>query len=211
MAKTTAPLLGFGASGQIGKTMVYGSWRGRGYARRHVIPANPKTVEQEKTRNVFKYLVAVFKQGSADLQAPWIAAAKGRVLTGPNYIQKTNIPLLRGAADNTAFVGSPGANGGLTAESAVGAVVAHVLTVTITPPTLPVGWTVASGVLLALPKHDPATETNYISYTNVDSATPFTPNVTLPAGDYTWSAWLTYNKPDGSLAYGPSTQGVATS
>ena len=33
MAKTTAPLFGFGATGSLAKSIVFASWRGVGYAR----------------------------------------------------------------------------------------------------------------------------------------------------------------------------------
>ncbi len=50
MAKPKAPLFGLGASGQIGKAIVYGSWKGIDVAREYVVPANPKTAGQSTQR-----------------------------------------------------------------------------------------------------------------------------------------------------------------
>ncbi len=46
MAKLKAPLLSLGASGQIGKSIVYFPWKGIDCAREYVVPANPKTAGQ---------------------------------------------------------------------------------------------------------------------------------------------------------------------
>lgn len=46
MAKLSAPLFSFGASGQIAKALVYFSWKGLNVVRQHVIPANPKSTAQ---------------------------------------------------------------------------------------------------------------------------------------------------------------------
>ena len=50
MAKTRAPLFGFGASGKLGKALVFGTWKGLDVAREYVIPANPQTAAQTTQR-----------------------------------------------------------------------------------------------------------------------------------------------------------------
>lgn len=55
MAKTTAPLFGFGASGAIGQAIVFGTWKGINVARRYVVPANPQSSAQSVQRG---YLTA---------------------------------------------------------------------------------------------------------------------------------------------------------
>lgn len=50
MAKVTGPLQSFGASGQIAKSIVFGSWKGIAWVRRHVIPANPQSSGQGDIR-----------------------------------------------------------------------------------------------------------------------------------------------------------------
>lgn len=50
MAKLKAPLLSFGASGQIAKAIVYFNWKGLNVAREFVVPSNPKTTPQTTQR-----------------------------------------------------------------------------------------------------------------------------------------------------------------
>src|SRR3546814_12612164 len=84
MAKTTAPLLSFGADGQIAKTMVYSKWKGIPYVRRHVVPANPQTVAQQLTRTTFSQLREMWKIAPAIAQLPWDTFAIGRPFLGLN-------------------------------------------------------------------------------------------------------------------------------
>lgn len=50
MAKLKAPLLSLGASGAIGKSIVFFGWKGLDCVREYVIPANPKTDPQTTQR-----------------------------------------------------------------------------------------------------------------------------------------------------------------
>jgi hypothetical protein len=50
MAKVVSPLMGMKASGQLGKTLVYFSWKGINCVRTHVTPANPNTAGQQGAR-----------------------------------------------------------------------------------------------------------------------------------------------------------------
>jgi len=50
VAKLKAPLLSLGASGAIGKSLVYFGWKGLDVVREYVIPANPKTSAQTTQR-----------------------------------------------------------------------------------------------------------------------------------------------------------------
>jgi len=51
MAKLKAPLLSLGASGQLGKSIVFFPWKGLDVVREYVIPANPKTTAQTTQRD----------------------------------------------------------------------------------------------------------------------------------------------------------------
>jgi len=82
MAKTTAPLLSMGASGQIGKSIVASKWKGRPYMRRHVVPANPQPAPQSSTRDIFNTLGQIYKRAPALFTDPWSLFATGQVLTG---------------------------------------------------------------------------------------------------------------------------------
>ena len=50
MAKLKAPLLSLGASGAIGKSIVFFPWKGLNVAREYVVPSNPKTTGQTTQR-----------------------------------------------------------------------------------------------------------------------------------------------------------------
>ena len=50
MCKITGPMHSDGASGQFGKAMVFAGWKGIAYARKYVIPANPKSGDQGDQR-----------------------------------------------------------------------------------------------------------------------------------------------------------------
>ncbi len=50
MAKVKAPLFGLGASGQLGKSLVYFNWKGLDVVREYVEPANPNTAAQQTQR-----------------------------------------------------------------------------------------------------------------------------------------------------------------
>lgn len=58
MAKTTAPLFGFGASGKLADALVYSKWKGIDIARRYVVPANPNTSAQSTQRGYMTSAVA---------------------------------------------------------------------------------------------------------------------------------------------------------
>jgi len=212
VAKTTAPLLSFGASGQIAKTQVYSKWKGRPYVRRHVIPSNPRTSEQTLTRTAFTWLQAVYKLAPALISAPWDAYAKGIVMTGRNAFTKQNLPTLRPATDLSVMVMSPGALGGLPPTAAVATPGSGQLSVAVTAPSdIPVGWTVASAVVAVIKDQDPQTDADYATFAGSDVSSPYTVVLTgLDTVLYQVFAWLTWTRPDGLTAYSPSIQTSGT-
>lgn len=215
MAKTTAPLLSFGGSGQIGKTQVYASWRGVKYARRYVVPSNPNSTSQQATRGVFKWLTQVWKLLDPAAQTPWFVFAKGKPLTDRNAWIKSNLFDLRGTdlapvTVITSLMASPGANGGLALASAVSAdLTGHHLGVTVTPPTLPSGWAYVASHGIAMKQQNANTDAFYTSVYDTDAANPGALDFNMgAAGTYVFSAWAEYTKPDGSTAYSPSISGA---
>ena len=50
MAKLKGPLFSLGASQQLGKALVFFTWKGLNVVREYVIPSNPKTTLQKKQR-----------------------------------------------------------------------------------------------------------------------------------------------------------------
>jgi len=211
MAKVTAPLLSFEGSGQIAKTQVYAKWKGVPYVRRHVIPANPNTTGQQTTRNTFSYLNSIWKFGSTVLQAPWTAYAKGKPLTNRNAFQKFNMLAIRGAANNDAFVSSPGANGGVIASSiATADAGGQSATITLGVPAVPSGWTITDSYAVLLEEGTDVTTddpTTYEGSTGDDSGVV---TVAAKAGTFVATGFFEMTHPDGTVAYGKSLGSTVT-
>jgi hypothetical protein len=217
MSKVTAPLLGFGASGQIGKTQVYGSWRGVKYARRYVVPSNPRSGAQTQTRGVFDFLNQVWKLMPGAVQSVWTLYAKGKPFTNRNGVIAKNLSVLRGdsgspTADLAPMIVSPGVNGGLVAAGmSVTDATGHIATVTLVAPALPDGWAIVAEHALLITQQEAATGTAYQSYYGTDAVSPYAAPVnTGVAGTFAAFAWFEYTKADGSTAYGPSSYHAIT-
>jgi len=212
MPKTTAPLLSFDARGQIGKAQVYSSWKGRNYARRYTVPSNPQTSEQTITRNCFSFLQSVYKVAPPLFTAAWQAYVKGKVLTERNAFTKFNLPVLRGEADLTNFIFSPGALGGLPPASVTPTPGAGTLSLAITAPSvLPTDWTIQAAVGAAIRDQDPDTGVLF----NIEAGEDLTAAYVvafagLAAADWAWGAWLRWVRPDGLIAYSPALTGIST-
>lgn len=203
MAKVTAPLLSFGASGSLAKTIVASKWKGRPYMRQHVIPANPQSVDQTLTRDAFASAAAIWKIGGPLLRAPWERFAVGQVLTGRNKFQGNYVRENRGETDLLSWNISPGAKGGLPpltiTPSSPGV---NDINLALTNPTPPTGWTLTSAQGFAIRDQDPQTG---ILYTTVEDEDLAATNVLLPdlttAVLYVCGAWLKWAKPDTTVAY----------
>lgn len=215
MAKTTAPLLSFSAGGAIAKTQVYSRWRGVPYARRYVIPANPRSTGQVLTRDVFSNLNAMWKLAPTGLQAPWDLFATGQPFTGRNAWLSKNVKLLRSQADMSDFMFSPGAKGGTPPDSITVTAGSSELTVAFTDPTTPTGWTLTAHWAAAF--IDQAPDLLFVGTLHVaeENSTP-PDDVVLtgltPTELYDVGAWIEWTKPDGTTAYSVSVgaQGTPT-
>ena len=222
MAKVTGPLLSLGASGQIGKSIVFGDWRGVKYARQHVVPANPKSVAQTLTRNTFQFGDDQFKRMLADAQSVWNAAATGKPFTARNKFIASFVSRLRGDADMTDYLSSPGVNGGLPQLSftAVSGSLSGEIDVEVNVPPTPVGWTHDAIIYTAFLDRDPAVQmTDFMDETEDLAAAwaagpPPVSSVTLAgltaAALYCCSAFLRSTRADGVTAYGISSTVIAT-
>lgn len=206
MAKTTAPLLSFDARGQVGQTQVYSSWRGRKYVRRQTIPSNPQTAEQTTTRSVFSWLQQVYKLAPPDFVAPWQAYIVGKPLTDRNAFTQFNLPVLRPDTDLDSMVGSPGALGGLAPATATPTPGNDQVTVAITAPAAPTGWSVDSAIAAVIRQQDPHSGILYTISVGTDATSPYSINITGLADSvqYRGWAWLKWLRPDGKFAYSPS-------
>lgn len=92
MAKLTAPLFSMSASGKLGKSLVYMSWKGIKDVRTYVIPANPKSAGQQAQRGYFASAVSHWHTDgySVDDVAAWnlFALASKMVASGFNMFTK---------------------------------------------------------------------------------------------------------------------------
>jgi len=213
VAKTTAPALSFGASGQVAKTLVYGSWKGRSYARRHVVPSNPQSEEQTITRNCFSFLQSVYKFAPSLVTDPWEAYARGQVMTARNAFTKFNLPNLRDASSCDLMTLSPGAYGGPPPASVTPTPGDDQISLAIAAPAvLPQGWTVYSAIGAVIREQDPDDGVLFTITAGEDLTSAY---VVLLTGlsdsvEYQYRAWLKWNRPDGTFAYSPSIGGQST-
>lgn len=211
MAKTIAPLLSFDASGAIAKTQVYSVWKGRPYVRRYVVPSNPRTAEQTLTRNTFSWLNNVWKFFPGSAVGAWNAYADSNRFTDRNGFLKLNNGPLRTATDLLNMTISPSAKSGLIAEDVTPTPAAGQITVALTPPTLPAGWTVVAAFAACLRDQNPQTEAFFDVTAGTDATSAYSIILTgLAAADYLVGGWFQYLKPDGSFAYGRSLQSIVT-
>lgn len=212
MAKPRAPLLSFGASGSIGNTLTYASWRGVDYVREKVIPENPQSLEQTITRSLFGWLSDLWKLYPTLAQAPWDAYASGRKFTDRNQLIGQNVTAMRGDVNLDNIIFSPGARGGLAPEAIASAAGVALITVTITAPAAPPNWTLQAVVAACIKDQDPQTESLMVTVAAEDAAAPFD-TVVLTGLDtvlYRVGAWTRWVKPDGRIAYGASLTDTAT-
>jgi len=212
MAKVTAPLLSFGATGQIAKAQVYSTWKGRPYVRRHVVPSNPQTSEQSLTRNAFTFLQQVYKFAPSEVTDAWEAFIAGRVMTGRNAFTKSNLPNLRPEEDLDLMVISPGALGGMPPATFTATPGNNQITLAGTlPGTVPPGWVSPTFIFAVMPDQDPHTGTDYVMTAVTDATDPYSQVIAgLSEVPYQCWAFLKWTRPDGRFAYSPSLQTQAT-
>lgn len=209
MSKTIAPLLSFGAAGQLARTAVYASWKGIPYVRRYVVPANPRTTKQVVTRDLFKSLQQMWLLMPAIGKAPFIANAQGRPYTPVNKFTSVNIKGLNTSsppADMDFFIGSPGAKGGLPPASAVATPGSGSVSIAVGAPALPDGWTINAASGIGFKQQAPDGTFNGTIQAQTDATSTYALVFTGLTGSqvYVFSVWLVWNRPDGTLAYSTS-------
>lgn len=212
MAKTTAPLLSFEAAGQIGNSLVFSKWKGRSYARRYVVPANPRTAAQVVIRNTFQWLQKIYPFLPAGSTGAWQLYADNSRFTQRNGFTKINQPIIRSETDLSNILLSTAAGGGLAAAGATFTAASGAIEVAIAEPTMPAGWTISNAHAVALENVNPQTGAIPDVGSAEDATDPHEPDVTglLPATEYVINAWFEYLKPDGSTAYGTPERAVVT-
>lgn len=78
MVKLKGPLGSAEASGSLGRTAIFSSWKGRAYAKAHAVPTNPNTAPQISVRAMLAFLSQQWAAFTAPNKATWneIAAQK---------------------------------------------------------------------------------------------------------------------------------------
>ena len=95
MARVTGPLFSLGASGAVGKAIVFSIWKGRPYVRQLVTPSNPKSGGQTGMRSMFAFLSQVWAGLSAANKATWESRAADKTVSPFNAFMSRNQELWR--------------------------------------------------------------------------------------------------------------------
>lgn len=212
MSKVRAPLLSWGAGGQIAKTQVYSQWKGRPYVRQYVVPANPNSPGQQLTRNTFRYLNRLWQYLPAGALGAWKLYAQNQRYTDRNGWLSVNNPLLRTKTDLTDAILSIGAGSGIVAQGMTATPGAGSITVALTAPELPTGWTIVNAWAMAVASVNPQVSDVYDAVSGFDASTPYSIELSglTASQEYVVGGWFEYTKPDGKPAFGISLQDVAT-
>lgn len=124
MAKVQTPLLSFGASGQIGKTLVFFPWKGIDAVRSFVIPANPNTAGQQAQRTLMANAVDDWHTIGLDADdgTAWnrLATTLAAIMSGFNAFVSAHIAIaLNPDTPNMGFDGSIADAGGGTFDVSI--------------------------------------------------------------------------------------------
>ncbi len=215
MSKVIAPLISFGAGGQLGKTAVYSSWKGIPYVRRFVVPANPRTTKQVAVRDLFKALQQMWLVMPAVGKNPFILNAQGQKYTPTNKFTSVNVSGIDTSSpptDMDTYIGSPGAKGGLPPATLVITPGSGSLSAAVGAPVIPTGWTISQAQGIAFKDFNPADGFSGVISSAFDASSPYALSFTglAAATVYQVSVWFEWTRPDGSLAYGTSLTDQAT-
>lgn len=96
MAKLIGPLLSLGASGSVGGTLTYATWKGIPYVRQLVIPTYRNTTEQMAVRDIVSDASIAWKNeatvGAIEIDTAYklayAVAAEGSAMSGFNLFIK---------------------------------------------------------------------------------------------------------------------------
>lgn len=75
MALVTGPLMSMSASGTLASAIVFSTWKGKPYVRRHAIPANPRSGKQLGFRAMLRFLSKYWASMPALQQGDWATDA----------------------------------------------------------------------------------------------------------------------------------------
>lgn len=114
MAILRTPLLSFGASGKLARTLVYFSWKGLDVVREYVVPTNPNTAAQQTQRTLFTDMVASWRNYFTDatMRTAWNLAASvsKKAQSGFNAAMHAMLHIVSGDADASFAVSAAATN-----------------------------------------------------------------------------------------------------
>lgn len=212
MARVTGPLLSLGGSGQIAQTQVYATWKGRPYVRRYVVPSNPQSTAQTLTRNTFGWLQNVWRYMPSGALAAWNQYATNSRFTAVNGFIKQNLSNLRDETTISQIILSPATGGGIPVQAMTLTPGTGQITVALTAPSLPTGWTIQAGHALAIRQQNPQVDEHFTLTYGTDTSTPYSIVLSgLTASQvYVVGGWFSYAKTPTEFAYGISAIATAT-
>ena len=89
MVKLAGPAMSLAASGKLAGTLVFGTWKGRPYARTLVTPANPQSALQVSSRAMLKFLAQAWTNVGSTPQGSWSDLADAKRISPFNaYVGK---------------------------------------------------------------------------------------------------------------------------
>ena len=93
MPRLNGPLFSLGAAGQLGKSVVYSSWKGRAYGRKFVVPTNPNDLDQRFQRQMLAALTGWWQylKTQPALINDWLEIAAAENFSTFNAFIKTNL------------------------------------------------------------------------------------------------------------------------
>lgn len=95
MVKLTGPGLARGASGTLADQLIFSTWKGKAYLKRHRNPAQPRTPAQIAMRAVMRFLSQEWTNLSDALKDSWAALAAATNISPFNAYQAFNLARYR--------------------------------------------------------------------------------------------------------------------
>ena len=195
MARVTGPLFSLGASGQIGKALVYSVWKGLPYSRRYVIPENPRTVKQVEVRDIFATLCSIWIRMPLLARTPFDLAVRGMSITNRNSHIGRNAKVLKGQTTLDKYVMSVAGGNALPPENVVVTPAAKKATITADAPTLPDGYTLKSIVAALIEDGKPTESWDHVTFADKDETTPYSITITVDkAAKFQYGVWCIMNR-----------------
>jgi len=212
MARLTAPLLSFGASGALAKALVFASWKGIPYARTYVIPANPKSTAQQEVRGCFSTLNEMWKRMPQLARDPWQAAVRGLPLTDRNRHIQANVAVLKDQSDLTNLVMSVATGQAIPPTDCTFTPGVGLITLVGVAPTSPVGYTLTSLVAAVCKDGDPSPVLTVTTLAGEDPSAPYSIEITgLDTVLYQCGIWAKWTRDtDSKIFYSTAVRDTAT-